>query len=273
MPHATIALASGGPVNRMKKFIFATDVHFGYERKNGHKKALHDTKALNCMLAFAKDFAPDVFIYGGDILDCGVVSHHNHGKPGATEGLKLIADAKEGRSAFIDPVESIMRGKGKEMVYIVGNHEDWLTDLTDHIPALEGLVDLSTLLKLDKWKVVPQGEAYKLGKLTFIHGDQIKGGEHCAKSAVISYERSIRFGHHHTYQTFTKNSALDAKQAKTGTAVPCLCTRDPKYGEGAPNRWLQGFLYGYILDGGNFSDNVVVINDGVAVVGGKVYKG
>lgn len=256
----------------MKKFIAAFDAHFGYERRGGHKVPLHDTKAISSMLAFAKAFKPDVFIYGGDALDCGVISHHNHGKPGATEGLKLLSDAREARETLIAPVEALMGPKG-EMVYEIGNHEDWLTDLTDQIPALEGLIDLKTLLKLDRWKVIPQGGVYKLGKLAFIHGDTVKGGEHVAKNAVTNYECSIRFGHHHTYQVYTKNSALDYSNAKTGMAIPCLCGKTPKYGEGAPNRWVQGFLYGYVEPNGNFHDSVVVIIDGKCVVNGKVYGG
>lgn len=255
----------------MKKFIFAADLHFGWERKAGKKVPLHDLKALGAMLAFAKDFKPDYFIWGGDALDCGIISHHNHGKPGATEGMKLIEDAAEGSKAFIAPVEAL--GKKTKLVYITGNHEAWLEDLTDKLPALEGLLDVRSVLHLsDRWQLVPQGEPFNLGKLTFIHGDQLKGGEHVAKAAVITYERSVRFGHHHTLQIYTKSSVLDYKNAKTGIAVPCLCSKTPRYGEGAANRWIQGFLYGYIEDSGNFSDSVVVILDGKCIVGGKVYK-
>ena len=255
----------------MKRFIFCADLHYGFERRNGHKIALHDEKAWGAVLAFAKDFKPDVWIMGGDMLDCGVVSHHNHGKPGATEGLKLLADAVEGRELFIKPVEEIM-GKG-ELVYLVGNHEDWLNDLSDKLPAIEGLLDLSSLLKLKRWKVIPQGGAYNLGKLTFVHGDAIKGGEHCAKSAVVGYERNVRFGHFHSHQTYTKNSALDYKNSKTGICVPCLCGKKPKYGEGAANRWSQGFLFGYVWEGGFYNDYVVTIIEGKCVIGGKLYRG
>lgn len=255
----------------MKKFLFAADLHYGWERRNGHKVALHDPKALAAMLAFATDFKPDIFIWGGDALDCGMISHHNDGKPGATEGLKLLADATEGRKAFIEPIEKIM-AKG-EMIYMIGNHEAWLEDLTDKFPALEGIIDIRPLLKLDKWTVIPQGEFYNLGKLTFIHGDQLSGGEHVAKAAVVAWERNIRFGHHHTHQVYTKVSPISYKQAKTGIAVPCLCTKGPKYGEGKANRWLQGFLYGYIHEGGTFNDYVVTIIDGKFVVNGNTYKG
>lgn len=254
----------------MQKFCALFDLHYGYERRNGAKLPLHDEKALRAVLKFLKDFKPDHTILGGDILDCGAISHHNHGKPGAVEGLRLLGDAKELREKLIKPVESLTKSS---LTYIVGNHEDWLTDLVDQIPALEGIVDVRSMLKLgSRWKVVPQGEAHKLGKLVFIHGDQIKGGENAARNAVTAYERNVRFGHFHTFQAATKTSAVDAN-GHSGIAVPCLCRKNPAYGGQAPNKWLQGFLWGYIGPKGTFADYVSVIVNGTFIAEGKEYKG
>lgn len=220
-------------------------------------------------MKFAQDFKPQTWIHGGDLLDCGSISHHNKHKPGNVEGLRLLSDAEEGRKIFIQPVEEI----AKELVYITGNHEAWLDDIVEEMPSLEGVVDLKNLLKLKRWEVIPQGGIYNLGKLTFLHGDTIKGGEHVAKAAVINYERSVRFGHFHTFQTYAKNSPIDYKNAKTGIAVPCLCTKQPGYGAGKPNKWLQGFLFGYVDEKGFFNDYVVTIIDGSFTVNGKTYKG
>lgn len=254
----------------VKKFIATYDLHFGFQRRNGHKVPIHDIKAWNAAMAFAKDFRPDTWIHGGDLLDLGVVSHWNKTKPGQIEGLRLIADAEEGRKLFIEPVEELVKG---DKIYITGNHERFLTDLTDEMPSLEGIIDLNHLLKLNKWKVIPQGGGYSLGKLYFIHGDQIRGGEHSAKQAVLNFERNIRFGHFHTYAVYTKTSPIDTKLGKTGIALPCLCTKDVNYGQGKPNRWMQGFSYGYVYEGGAFNDYVVTIIDGKCVVNGKLYKG
>lgn len=255
----------------MEKFIFLTDLHFGYERKGGHKVPLHDLKALKVVLDFAKDFKPDHVILGGDILDCGLISHHNHGKPGAVEGFRLLADANGLNEALIKPLEAL---KAKSYTYLTGNHEDWLTDLTDQIPALEGVIDIRSVLKLDpKWVIMPIGSTFKLGKLVFIHGDQVKGGEHCAKWATVAYEANVRFGHHHTLQIYTKTSAIDAN-GHTGIAVPCLCRKDPKYGGGSPNRWVQGFDWGYVNGPeGRFGDYISVIINGKSLINGKVYGG
>lgn len=254
----------------MESFVALYDLHWGYERRNGHKTPLHDQKALNVALQFIKDFQPNHVILGGDILDCGSISHHNHGKPGAVEGFRLMGDAAELRKALIEPLEAST--PKSTLTYIVGNHEDWLNDLVEKIPALEGIVDVRSMLKLGKkWKVVEQGEAHKLGKLVFIHGDQIKGGIHSAKAAVEAYQRNVFFGHFHTHQAYTRSSALDMN-GHTGTSVPCLCKKGPKYGGGAPNRWIQGFVYGY-QDGTSFNAYVVTIIDGRAFINGKLYKG
>jgi hypothetical protein len=253
----------------LEKFVFLVDLHYGYERKGGHKVPLHDQKALNVALEFCQDFKPHHIILGGDILDCGAISHHNKGNPGRTEGLKLLVDAAECRTQLIEPLEAL---KPKSKTFITGNHERFITDLIDEMPSLEGIVDLSTLLKLDKWKIVPQGGMHTLGKLNFIHGDQLSGGEHAAKASVIAYEKNIRFGHFHTASLYSKTSVIHNKLAKTGMSVPCLCRKDPAYGRGKPNRWTQGFLYGYVGDG-LFNDYLVVISDGRAVINGKLYKG
>ena len=253
----------------METFVALYDLHWGHERRGGHKVPLHDEKAINVAMAFIKDFKPNHIILGGDILDSGCISHHNHGKPGAVEGLRLLGDAKELRAAVIAPLEAL---KTKSLTYIIGNHEDWLTDLVDQIPALEGIVDVKSILTLsDKWKIVPSGEAHKLGKAVFVHGDQIKGGIHSAKYAVEAYQRNIFFGHYHTHQAYTRVSSLDMN-GHTGTAIPCLCRKNPLYGGGSPNRWIQGFVYGYIDADKTFNSYVVIIIDGKAIINGRVYK-
>jgi hypothetical protein len=253
----------------MTKFVALFDSHIGYERRNGHKIALHDTKAIAATIQFVEDFKPDVTILGGDILDCGAISHHNHGKPGAVEGFRVVQDAEECRAMVIEPIEDLTKHR---LVYHVGNHEDWLNDLSAQIPALEGIVDVRSVLKLGKkWEVIPQGDASKLGKLVFIHGDQIKGGEHAAKNAVSAYERNVRLGHYHTYQTYTKTSAVDSN-GHTGTVYPCLCKKRPGYGGGAPNKWMQGFGWGYVDEKtGLFNDYVSVIVNGRFIANGKEY--
>ncbi len=254
---------------KLEKFLFLTDLHYGYERKSGHKTSLHCPKALKIALDFAKDYQPDHIILGGDMLDCGAISHHNKNKPGRTEGLRLVTDAEELRSGFITPLERL---EADTYTYITGNHEDWLSQFEEEHPGTIGMFEVGELLELGKqWNVVQQGGEHNLGKLTFIHGDQLSSGEHCAKNAVILYERNIRFGHFHTAQVYTKNTPLSNQMGKTGMAVPCLAKKDPSYGKGKPNRWQQGFNYGVVYNDGTFSDQLALIVNGRCYANGKVY--
>ena len=254
----------------METFIGLFDLHYGFERRGGHRVPLHDQKALSVALQFCKDFKPDHIILGGDILDCGCVSHHNHGKPGAVEGFRLLADAMECRKAIIEPVEALAK---KSLTFIIGNHESWLDDLCEKIPALENIIDVRSVLKLsDRWKIIPNGESHRLGKLIFVHGDQIKGGEHCAKWATVAYEANVRFGHFHTAQMYSKVSPID-QHGHSGICVPCLCNKGPKYGGGSPNKWQQGFIYGYLNKDKTFNDYLAIIVAGKATVNGKHYTG
>lgn len=256
----------------MEKFIAIWDTHVGFERRGGHLRALHDEKAINAMLDFASDFKPDRVILGGDILDCGAVSHHNHGKPGRTEGLKILRDGQEANRLVIKPFEKL---NPKTLTFIHGNHEAWLDHVIEATPGLEGCFSASSLMGMDKkkWDLVRQGELARLGKLYFAHGDQIKGGEHPAKAAVMNYDRNIMFGHHHTYQTYTKNTPVFEELPRVGVAAPCLCQKDQNYGMGKPNRWAQGFVYGWSHPNGGFNYYVPLIINGKTVINGKVYKG
>lgn len=256
----------------MEKFVALFDAHIGYERDSQrHKVPLHDSKAISVAMQFIKDFKPDHVILGGDILDCGSISHHRKGVAGQLEGLRLLAEAKECRESVIEPLEQLIKGR---LIYHIGNHEDWLNDVVDDQPSLEGIVDIGALLKLnDQWEIVGQGKASRLGKLTFVHGDTVKGGQNPALWAVTAYERNIRFGHYHTFQMATKTTPIDAN-GHTGIAVPCLSKKGHRYGQGSPNKWMQGFLWGYVNGPqGMFSDYVTVIVDGKAIIHDKLYRG
>jgi len=251
------------------RFVAAWDAHWGYERKHGKLLPLHNVRAIQIFLRFVEAFKPHDIVLGGDMLDCGSISHHNDRKPGKVEGLRLVTDAQELRTTLLVPLER----PGRSLTYIVGNHEDWLNQLVDEHPGLEGFLDVRRLLHLEQWKVVPQGGSHALGKLKFIHGDQVSGGEHAAKAEVIASEKSVRFGHFHTFQAFTKTSSLDVKQKHVGMSMPCLCLKGPGYGKGKANRWINGFLFGYLFPNGHFSDYVVIITENQAVINGEVYRG
>jgi len=255
-----------------QRFIAFFDLHFGNERRHGKQVELHDPKAFAAMLEFAKDFRPHQIVLGGDILDCGAVSHHLKGKPRKQDGLRLLQDFDRAKKDLIGPIQAL---GATRHIYHIGNHEAWIDQFLDENPGVEGLVEISKGLELryPLWKVEEQGAISKVGKLHFTHGDQIRSSMHPAKWAVDTYERSIRFGHFHRAQLHTKISALDATDIRTGMAVPALCRRDPTYGRGTPNQWSLGFIWGYIFPDGSFSDYLTFIVKNRFAANGKVYKG
>lgn len=251
------------------RFVFLPDIHWGYERKGGHKMPIHNVKALAAVKAFVKDFKPHYVIWGGDSLDCAAISHHNKSKHKTVEGLRIVEDAA-GFAAYRAEIASLMAPGGEE-VYLIGNHEAWLDDVIEQYPGLEGLLDVQALLKLPpSVRIVPQGGNYHLGKLWFIHGDHLSG-INVARKAVDAYDRCVRFGHFHRFEAHTKHSALDASHPRTGVGVPCLCTRSPHYGKGAPNQWSTGFLYGYVNPDGTFHDVPVIMVKNAFVADHKTY--
>lgn len=259
-----------------KKFLAMFDTHYGRHRERPGSRPLpiHNQAQIDAVLAFASDFKPDTFILGGDIVDCGPISHWNARKKLSMEGLRLKDDFEDCRRNLMHPLERLLPSKTKK-VFIHGNHENWIDQFVEEHSGLAGMVSVESELGLDEsaWTVVQQGDHFELGKMLIMHGDTLGAGEYVAKKAVIDYETSVRFGHVHTHQVYTKTSRADASEIKTGIAVPCLCTRRPGYGKGAPNRWIQGFLWGYINDDGTFNDYVTVIVKDRFVLNGKTYKG
>lgn len=258
-----------------QKFVFSPDKHWGYTNQKGKLQPIHDEKAIMAMLEFARDFKPDVWIEGGDSLDLSGISHWNKSKPLDIESLEIDRDMEEYDEQVLMPIDELM-GEGRKE-WLEGNHEAWLEQVKQSFPALRGSATLNLEKKLDLrdrgWRWRDQGIPVSVGKLLFVHGDTINGGEHVAKKAVLDYNANVRFGHHHTHQVYTKHSPVSTDEVKTGMAVGCLCNRNPLYNKRRPNKWVTGFNYGYVFRDGTYSDFHPVIINGKFAAEGKVYRG
>jgi hypothetical protein len=256
----------------MKKYIYSPDKHVGWENRHGKLVPLHDAQAIKVLLKFARDFKPDIWIEGGDNLDCGPVSHWLKDKHKAKEDLDLWQDCNTYDKLVLDPIDAI--SSIKERHWMLGNHEDWLSDVVEANPGLADALSWRNLLPaLREWKLVNQGGYVALGKnLRFIHGDTLGGGINVANNAAQKYKNSIRFGHFHSFQTATRYNPFDNLDVNTAIMVPGLCNKNPNYLKGRPSQWLKGFLYGYIHDDGTFHDAVALIINGKTTIGGKTYS-
>lgn len=246
-------------------------MHIGFEHVYGYteskfiRKPTHDAKFLKKIFNFCEDFSPSRVIFGGDQFDFASLSRFNKDAKIAQIESAVLEEYK----AF----ESLVPPNLLEnSVYMIGNHDDRPTEFAAKYPQISGLIDPVKYLGLkDRATVISRGALYNIGKLWFAHGDQISNRSDIAKNAALHYYRNIRFGHFHTYRSYTLHSAADVKDVKTAIAVPAATHRHAAWAKGKPNQCLQGFLYGEVSKKGNFSDYVVVNTPEGFVVNGKRY--
>ena len=250
----------------MKTIIALYDLHY----------PLYEPACLSVALQLAKDYPPDIFILGGDNLNCGSVSSHG---PSPKEKIDNPMDKEfEGFNRdILQPIESL---KIKEKILFVGNHEMWLYDYMAANPQLGDDLDFVKRLNLKErgWKIIPYKQFYHVGKLCFHHGDwrpnrkgNSYGAKHHAMKALEISGKSVRYGHLHTLQLHTIIRQAKQQSPMTGMCIPCACLFDQPYLEGAYTAWLQGVYLGWVRDDGSFSDYSLVLTKGKTTFAGKTY--
>lgn len=268
-------------MSEAQRFIAAYDIHFGWEKKQIRDKLkvqpTHDLEAVNAMLEFAVDFKPHVFILGGDQLNCGPVSKWLRGAPRLMEGFRLKEEMDLLDRHVLLPVDAIIPSeqKGGRKIWLEGNHEYWIRRYVDEHPEIEGLVEPGNFLRLAqrKWEYYAQGEVARLGKIHFVHGDSVfpRGCKSGAQKLVSVYRRNVRAGHLHTSEMATDVTPADRSDYHTGIIVPALASCSPAYVKNAPTNFQKGFLFGYVMPDGSFSDYIAIINRGRMIWNGKIY--
>jgi len=226
------------------KFVFASDVHIPHEDKRA-LKILHD---------FRRDFKPDRFIVGGDLLSADQVSSFPN------NCHVDLSDEFDQANFYLD--------QWKPTDFLMGNHEERLSRVGLVKENMLKMLDPVKHLKLKERKVkyLPYDSERPLviGKLKFVHG--FYASEYAAKKHADIYGNVV-FGHTHRIQSFQAKTT--ATNHSTGFNTGCLCKlRLPYITTNGPTRWGLGFGFGYVKKNGNFSmylariiNNKVIIND------------
>lgn len=250
----------GNKKEQIERTVVMSDIHY----------PKHDPKALAVAEQIIKDVKPHRIVYLGDAMDMTSISHWLKGKIKTLEGLRLKKDY-DGFNGVLDRHTKLAGSQLKEIVYVEGNHEDWVNDAIIEDPSKEGFFDLAINLKFDERgiKFVRLNDTFKLGKLYLTHGYYTN--QHHAFKTVTDTEHSVMYGHIHTNQQYTKVNMIKA-DAHMGISIPCLCRMNPDYAMNRPNNWMQGIGIVYTLPNGNFNHYVVNIIDGKAIWNGKIYK-
>lgn len=241
---------------------------------------VHDPKVQRAKLKFAADIKPDVWVNVGDHYDFFSVSKYDK-EPDRRETLQ---DEFDSSVSYWEDVCDVTKG---DVHYLQGNHEHRLERLIRDMPGLHNLRGLALGKLADlpsrvKWRAY--GEDLRLGRLLFMHGDNVGGrfGVASPASWVLSNMPGINvvFGHFHRSEVKLRTARDPDGGART--FVACAQghgsdVRKAKYDKRCPYQdWQHGFTYieTYRVDGKErFQIHPIVIVDGRFAWNGRVYDG
>lgn len=242
-----------------EKAVILSDIHYPE----------HSRKCLDVVMEFLEDYQPHYVIYLGDQLENECFSSWKKDIP-KTQALSAKKDYDSFNVEILKPIEGIC-SKSK-YIWFTGNHEDWTYKYIDRYPKLKGLIEPENVLNLKErgYTIIPFNNIWKFGKLRMFHG--FYWNLYHARKTIDEVMHSCVYGHDHTYQVFTKTSAVDLKEYYTAYSIPCLCTLSPAFQRNRPNRHVNGLGIAEKFDDGCFNLYVATINDGRFAWNGKVYQ-
>lgn len=226
---------------------------------------------------FIKDFRPDYMIRLGDMLDMEALQGWTNKSPEAVDWEDVRREIRIANEIFDEQDALLPRHCEKRFSF--GNHEERLMHFRerhkDHTYWRKNRSTIPYLLRDLKlrergYKVYGQNEVHSVGKLNFFHGNDW-GTNHC-RNNVRNYGVNLVYGHVHTPERFTKVSPINSHPI-SAWSLGCLCSRNPRWKNGAPNRWVNGFAVFYSYEGGGFQMYPIDIIKGAFVSPtGKMYR-
>src|SRR3990167_2019739 len=236
-----------------------------------------DKPTVAAFMDFVEVERPKTLILGGDQFDNECISHHNKNKPYYRPRKAYMNDQNSFEKEFLNPLEKMLF-KDCEKVWIIGNHDHWEFQLVEENPELEGLIDRVAALRLVErgWKIVPIGDTYRQGKMSWIHGEWLTGignqaGIYPAKKLVEILATNAVAGHTHAAQAYTRVSPVSQSQKWMGFISPILGKVNPSYMRNRPCAWVNGFNVTEFHPNGNFNHFPIVCTRGMCMYGGRLY--
>lgn len=257
----------GGNLLKIKKpvhqrVIALYDVHLD-SKTNPSKSYLVAKK-------FILSMQPTHIILAGDFCSMESLSHwaEKKGQKRKMEGRRYSEDVFYAK----DEIEDLRdRSPDSEIIYMEGNHENWLQQYVDRHPELEGALDFAKDLELERMGIswVAENDVYTLGKLNYIHG--WFHNEFYAKRTLLKMGDNVICGHKHSPQKHA--DVLRArKQCYACWGIGCLCDLNPFYMRNKPNAWHHGLAYVEYRHGGEFQVHDLQIIDGKLSFGGYSWE-
>jgi hypothetical protein len=248
---------------------------------------LHSTylcpEVWSIFLASVREIDPEYIVLNGDVLEGSAISRHPK-IPGAVIPLQL--EFEFARELFRQLREA---APTSEIIFTGGNHgiDRWASYLSQQAPALASLESMrfDRLLGLEEHAVTiamgghfcaPEGQeddmpGINLGGQYYIrHGVSL--GKTPAHSELASSGMSGSTGHvHRAGMAFTKNMAGRQISHMT-TPMACREEAGRHYIKAPSAGWQRGFGIAHLMPGGAVHQYPVVIQDGRALIEGRVYE-
>ena len=199
------------------------DVHVPY----------HCPATVAAAVAAAKQFRPDLFVLNGDLVDFEALSRFLSNPRTVSEPQREL----DVGAAILRRFEAVI-GPRCHRVFLLGNHEERLEKyLTKNAPHLLGLrsLNLSELLGLAGWTVVPYPQIFRAGGLVVHHGVSY-GSTTCNKNIAKYGGFDICQGHSHRLTQVYVRSLHGLHSSVEGG---CLCQLEQPYSK--HNNWHQGW--------------------------------
>lgn len=213
-----------------------------------------DAFAFKAVLDFARDVQPSHVLIGGDFLELESCSQHG----GCANPRALVDELKAGRKALDRLREACPTAA---FTYLEGNHETRLSRVVaSALPTFDGALDLPSLLRLGElaceW--LPYRKLWTPpvpnAKLSYTHGEW--ANLHHAKKHLDAYGTSIRYGHTHRPQSYSRS--FGDGRVHMGIGTGCLRTLDPSW-IGPNNSWTHGFGFDeFAPDGSVTAHNIII---------------
>ena len=233
-------------------FAASGDWHIPYE----------NSRDLSLYFEFLHDFKPDLILFMGDLFDLQQLSSFEEGRKVKLATLPTVLDDYSRARRLLEPLRYAL--PDSYWLYVEGNHEERITRAKEYDGAARDYELQRHFGDLfDEFLPYRDERVSNLvhfGKLWFGHG--VYYNEYHSKKNAIHFNRPIRTWHAHTVQSHTLHSGTDVKDYRIAWSCPCLCDRNPHWKRHQPNSWVHGFVYGEVLEDGEFQDSLVVINQG-----------
>jgi len=244
-----------------KKYLYVADQHVP-EYNVPANRAIHK---------LMEDIKFDGFRIVGDFMDMSPISHWNEHKRKTLETQRLKEHYIIG-NVLLDEYDKRLP-KNCDKAYFWGNHEDWYNQLIEKLPVLEGMLNPTEELNLEKrgYKVYEKmNYIEKIGRLSVCHG--VYANIHAVKKHIDEFKTNVMF--FHTHRIGSRSSSSPAKEiAIIGYNVGCLCDKNPDYLRNKPNKWSHGFSIVYYMPTGYFFVQNIRIVKGKFIYNGKLYNG